>query len=70
MLELGQRWVASQPVIYQENDLLTADLVADYCGVTAKSVYEWRKRGLPSRDTVDGIRFVFDDVQRWLGGNR
>lgn len=70
MFELGQRWVAPRPVTYQEFDLLTADLAADYCGVALKTIYEWRKRGLPSRDTPDGIRFVFSELRQWLGGDR
>lgn len=67
MVASGQRWVVPQVVVHQADDLLTADLVADFAGVALSSVYEWRHRGLPSITTVDGIRFRFGDVQKWLG---
>ena len=68
MIRLGQRWVVPTPTVYQPDDLLTADLVADYAHVALGTVYEWkRRRGLPWVDTIDGIRFRFWEVQRWLG---
>jgi predicted DNA-binding transcriptional regulator AlpA len=67
MLRYGQRWVVPQIAIYTDDDLLTADLVADFAGVAQKTVYEWRRlHDLPSRTTPDGIRFRFADVIRWL----
>lgn len=69
MLEYGQRWLVPQIIPYQDNDLLTADLVADYRGVALKTVYVWRQRGLPSRKTPDGIRFRFADVRDWRSSN-
>jgi hypothetical protein len=65
MTHFGQRWIIPQLVTYTDNDLLSADLVADYCGVALKTVYEWRRRGLPSVTTPDGIRFRFSDVRQW-----
>lgn len=70
MRRVGQRWVVPQPVTYGEDDLLTAELAADYAGVALKTVYEWRRRGLASRETPDGIRFRFADLQTWLGKRR
>jgi hypothetical protein len=70
MLDYGQRWVVPQLVIYQPDDLLDADAVAQYAGYAIKTVYEWRQRGLRSVTTRDGIRFRFADVQRWCGGLR
>lgn len=71
MLEFGVKWVVPQLVPYTDEDLLPADLVADYCGVSVKTVYTWRNdRGLPSIVTPDGIRFRFSDVRKWKGGNR
>jgi excisionase family DNA binding protein len=68
MIEYGQRWVMPQVVPYQDDDLLTADQVADYLGVTVKTVYVYRhNRGLPSVVTADGIRFVFSAVREWRG---
>lgn len=65
MLEYGQRWVLESVVTYQDDDLLDADLAADYCGVSIKTMYVWRHRGLPSVVTCDGIRFRFADVRAW-----
>jgi hypothetical protein len=67
MTRLGQRWVLPTVATYTEDDLLPADLVADYAHVSLKAVYGWRKRGMPSITTPDGIRFRFCDVRRWLG---
>lgn len=71
MFELGAKWVVPQVVTYVDDDLLTAELVADYCGVSLKTVYTWRNdRGLPSVTTRDGIRFRFAEVRKWKGGAR
>lgn len=70
MVTYGMRWVVPQVVTYGPDDLLTADLVADYATVALKTVYAWRARGLASTTTPDGIRFRFDDVQRWCGEDR
>lgn len=67
-IEYGQRWVVPVVVPWTDDDLLTADQVADYCDASIRSVYVWRaKRGLASIDTPDGIRFRFADVRRWKG---
>lgn len=67
-IEYGQRWVVPQIVPYTDDDLLTADQVADYCDASIRSVYVWRaERGLPSVTTRDGIRFKFADVRKWKG---
>jgi hypothetical protein len=67
MVEYGQRWVIPQVVTYHDDDLLTAEQVADYCdSVNVKTVYVWRRdRGLPSVVTRDGIRFRFADLRAW-----
>lgn len=65
MLDYGQRWVLPQIATYQDDDLLTAELVADYRGVNVKTVYVWRQRGLPASETPDGLRFRFSDVRAW-----
>lgn len=71
MLEFGVRWVVPQIVTYADVDLLSAELVADYCEVSLKTVYTWRNaRGLPSVVTPDGVRFRFSDVRKWKGGDR
>jgi hypothetical protein len=70
MLVYGQSWVVPRVLIYGPDDLLTAILTADYAGVTLKTVYVWRERGLRSVTTPDGIRFRFSDLQKWVGGDR
>jgi excisionase family DNA binding protein len=66
MIEYGQTWVTPRMVTYLDDDLLTADQVAEYCDVTLKTVYMWRaQRGMPSISTRDGIRFVFKEVRAW-----
>jgi len=66
--EYGQRWVVPQVIPWTDDDLLTADQVADYCDASVRSVYVWRNdRGLPSIETLDGIRFRFADVRKWKG---
>lgn len=68
MVEYGQTWVVPQLVTYLDDDLLTAEQVAEYCGVNLKTVYMWRaQRGMPSVVTRDGIRFVFLEVRKWKG---
>jgi len=66
MVEYGQTWVVERIVPYMDDDLLSADLAAEYCGVTLKTIYMWRsQRGLPSIKTPDGIRFRFMDLRKW-----
>lgn len=70
MLRFGEGWVAPRPVVYGPDDYLSADLVANYAAVRLKTVYEWRRRGLASIQTNEGIRFRFADVQMWIAGRR
>lgn len=70
MLTYGQSWVVPRVLVYGPDDLLSAELVADYAACAVKTVYVWRERGLPSVTTPDGIRFRFRDVARWCGGDR
>lgn len=66
MVDYGQRWVVPTVVPYVDDDLLTAEQVADYCEASLRSVYVWRKeRGLESVVTRDGIRFKFSAVRKW-----
>lgn len=70
MLVYGQSWVVPRIVPYGADDLLSAELAADYAGVALKTMYSWRRNGLPSVTTPDGIRFRFADLTRWCGGIR
>lgn len=70
MIEMGINWISPQVVVYSDDDWLSAEQVADYAGVSLATVYSWRQRGLPSVPTNEGIRFQFDEVRRWIAGQR
>ncbi len=70
MSRMGQRWVLPTASLYDEDDYLSADLVADFAAVRPKTVYQWRRQGLPAIKTNEGMRFRFADVRAWLGGLR
>lgn len=64
------RWLAPSISIYDDDDWLSAEQVADYAGVSLKCAYEWGKRGLASMRTNEGLRFRFADVRDWVSGRR
>jgi len=59
---LGQVWIVPAVAQYTDNDLLTVDEIADFCGVQPGTIDQWRARGLPSVDTPDGRRFLIRDA--------
>lgn len=59
---VGQGWIVPQILTVQGNDLLTRWEAADYCGVKAKTISEWRQRGLKVTSTPDGDRYRVDDL--------
>lgn len=69
-VRFGQAWIAPQKVIYEEDDLLTADLVADHEGVQPRTVDLWVSRGLRVTSTPDGNRFRLGDVQAFRAAAR
>ncbi|WP_103344088.1 helix-turn-helix domain-containing protein [Amycolatopsis sp. CA-126428] len=60
--ELGQGWVTPRPMNFGHDDLLTMEEVADLCDVQPDTVRQWRRRGLPTVDTADGLRYRVADV--------
>lgn len=66
----GQGWIVPQKAIYQADDLLTAELVADSENVMPRTVDLWVSRGLKVIDTPDGNRFRFADVQAYRAERR
>lgn len=70
MIAYGQSWVVPTAVIYDPDHLLTPELAAEYACCALKTIYEWRKRGMPTITTPDGIRVRFDALQRWTAGDR
>lgn len=69
----GQGWVGPQPAIYQKDDLLTAELVADLEKVTARTVDNWvglEDAPLKVTKTVDGNRFRYADVLEFRANQR
>ncbi|GAA1962044.1 helix-turn-helix domain-containing protein [Amycolatopsis minnesotensis] len=68
--ELGQSWVVPKPLTFGQDDLLDADEVADMCDVRPGTVRQWRRRGLPTVDTVDGVRYRVADVLAYHADRR
>ncbi|UCE02545.1 MAG: helix-turn-helix domain-containing protein [Candidatus Latescibacterota bacterium] len=51
--------------------LLTVSEVAQFLGVHAKTVYVWARRGLlPCIRLGRSIRFVPDDILRWISARK
>lgn len=59
---LGQGWVVPRILTVQPDDLLTRWQAADYAGVKAKTITEWRRRGLKVTATPDGDRYRVADL--------
>lgn len=59
---LGQGWIVAQPVVYDHDDLLTVDEVAEMTHVRPGTVAQWRRRGLVATNTPDGFRYRVADV--------
>lgn len=68
--ELGQSWITPKPLAHEHEDLLTANEVADMCDVKPATIRQWRRRGLPTVDTVDGLRFRVADVLNYQAQRR
>lgn len=59
---LGQGWVVPQIVTVAPDDLLTRWQAAEFCQVRAKTITEWRRRGLRVTPTPDGDRYRVADL--------
>lgn len=70
LVRFGQRWVTPQLAIYEPDDLLTAELVADHEGVQPRTVDLWVSRGLKVTSTPDGNRFRYGDVLAYRASRR
>lgn len=66
----NQGWAVPQPATYEPDDLLTVELLADYCYVKPRTVDEWVRRGLKVTETPDGNRFRIGDVWNFQAGQR
>lgn len=62
LADLGQSWIIPQVVVYNQDDLLTIELVAAMCDVKNGTVAQWRRRGLRVMNTPDGPRYRVADV--------
>lgn len=60
--KLGQAWIIPAILTVQPDDLLTRFQAADYCGVKAKTISEWRQRGLVVTPTPDGDRYKVEHL--------
>ena len=52
----------------ENNSILTQKEVADMLKVSVKSVYNWRKRGLPFYKRGSTVRFKEQEVLEWFKG--
>ncbi len=68
--DLGQSWAVPKPLTFGQDDLLDAAEVAEMCDVQPGTVRQWRRRGLPAKNTVDGVRFRVADVLAYHAGRR
>ncbi|PXY25158.1 hypothetical protein BAY59_24340 [Prauserella coralliicola] len=68
--DLGQGWVAPQPVAYEMDDLLTVEQAADYCQVKPRTVDAWRQRGLQATRTPDGVRYLVRHLHDYQADRR
>lgn len=60
--KLGQGWIIPAILTVDPDDLLTRFQAGDYCGVRAKTISEWRQRGLKVTPTPDGDRYRVGDL--------
>ncbi|MFD6069395.1 MerR family transcriptional regulator [Amycolatopsis lurida] len=68
--DLGQTWVVPKPLSFGPDDLLDAKEVADMCNVQPSTIRQWRRRGLATQDTPDGLRYRVADVLDYHAGRR
>jgi hypothetical protein len=61
-LQHGERWLLTDSVVYEDNDLLTLAEVAEVSGVKLRTVYQWHQRGLKYTTTAKGPRVRYDDL--------
>lgn len=71
LTRLGQGWAAPQKAVYDKDDLLTAELVADHERVSPRTVDNWVGDGLLKvTSTPDGNRFKYSDVLEFRANQR
>lgn len=68
MRDFGQGWIAPGPQPYDDNDLLTAELAADFLYVKTRTIDAYQRRGLRVTDTVDGPRYRVADLREFSRG--
>jgi len=66
----GQGWVAPSMVTWGDDDLITAEQAAELCHVQIKTLFEWRRRGLPHHPTPDGTRYLVRELLEYEGQRR
>ncbi|RSN19884.1 hypothetical protein DL990_40980 [Amycolatopsis sp. WAC 01416] len=66
--DLGQTWVVPKPLSFGPDDLLDAHEVAEMCDVQLSTVRQWRRRGLATQATPDGLRYRVADVLDYHAG--
>ena len=52
------------------NELLTVDELSDILKISRSTIDRWRKEGMPCKRIGRGIRFKFEEVEKWLDKNK
>lgn len=68
--KVGQTWLFPQVSQFEENELLTTRQAAEFCHIRPTTLPQWRRRGLVSVTTPDGIRYRPADLLEYQAKGR
>lgn len=53
-----------------QNEYITIEDLMQYLKVGRSTINRWRKEGMPFVKIGRGVRFVLEDVNRWIDSNK
>ena len=53
-----------------QNEYVTIEELMQYLKVGRSTINRWRKEGMPFVKIGRGVRFVLEDVNRWIDSNK
>ncbi len=53
-----------------KNEYITIEDLMQYLKVGRSTINRWRKEGMPFVKIGRGVRFVLEDVNRWIDSNK
>ncbi len=53
-----------------QNEYVTIEDLMQYLKVGRSTINRWRKEGMPFVKIGRGVRFVLEDVNRWIDSNK